>query len=354
MVDVKPEIKVDSADIKLSDIDQFEEDTDLQLPSADAQSWLVKVSEDMWKAWNDIYTNTAVGTEPVEVGKLRVRRKPGEPDRIQIRLDNRFHQHKLLPRTYELEMKASTYNNTVVFSEKDLPGHRAQQYGGRRQQSGLKPSGIPNKNDRYGNRKPGTYASAIPKQTALAPRIVNEAVAKPVEDETSLDFFKMQYDVALNAGKKTNFSNDVYKNYTRNSAFGFSVGSMTSKPNKSKKKQPKEKAVRISKEELLDNLQQCFQQYQYWPLKALRERLQQPEAWIKEVLDEIAYAVRSGDYVGTYKLNESSARLLQIQDGDLKAEAAPIKNESDQGTGDELGEADDDDVDEFEDVKMEG
>lgn len=86
----------------------------------------------------------------------------------------------------------------------------------------------------------------------------------------------------------------------------------------------------------------------------MRERLQQPEAWIKEVLEDIAYTMRSGDYIGTYKLNDSSARLLQIRSEGMKTEAAPVKNESDQGTGDELGEADDDDIDEFEDVKMEG
>lgn len=266
MAEVKPEIKVDAADVKLGDIDQFEEDTDLQIPPREVQesgAWLVKVSEDMWKAWNDIYSNTPVGTGELEVGKLRVYHQKGnEPQRIQIRLEPKYNQHKLLPRAYDLEMKANGYNNTVVFSEKDLPGHTTQKYGGRNQ-GGSRPTGIQNKNDRYGNRKPGTYRSAIPKQTALAPKILNEAVAKPVEDETALDFFKMQYDVALNAGKKTTFNNNIYKGFGRtgNQNFGFSVGTMTSKPGKGKKKQPKEKAVRISKEELLDKLQACFQEY---------------------------------------------------------------------------------------------
>lgn len=364
MAEVKPEIKLDPSDspAKLADVDDFEEDTDLYIPPKEVQdqgAWLVKVSEDMWKAWNHIYHATPEDTHELEIAKLRVyKQKPGEDtQRIQIRLQEGYEAYTALPMVYNLEMKAAGYNNTVVFSEKDLPGHRTQQFGANRYLQASRPSGIPSKMDRYGQRKPGGYRTVIPKQTALAPPIVNEMIAKPVEDDTSMDIFKRQYDAALAGGKKTTFLTSINK--TQHPAMigsGFTFGSMTSKPG-SRKKVPKEKAVRMTKEELLDALGRCYQQYSYWSLKSLRNHLHQPEAFIKEVLEEIAVLMRSGDYMGNYKLTASSLRLLQAQASELKEEAAPIKNEdeTDQGTGDEMGEGDDDDdMNDFEDVKMEG
>ncbi|KAK4635608.1 Transcription initiation factor IIF subunit beta [Fulvia fulva] len=366
MAEVKPEIKVDPADSpsKLGDIDEFEDDTDLTFPTqAETQrgAWLIKVSEDMWKAWNEIYQNAPDG-EQIEVGKLRVyHSKPDEPQKAQIRLltpkdDERFAPHKDLPKMYNLDVRATTYNNTIVFSEKDLPGHRAQQFGQGKNLAAGRPTGI-NKNDRYGGgqRKPGTYRTAIPKQITLQPPIVNEAVAKAVEDDTSLDYFKKAYDKALQGGKKTTFNATVDKTkwHPGMTNSGFTFGSTTSKPGKGqkKKKQPKEKAVRMSTNELIDALQQCFTEYQYWQMKTLRQRLRQPEAFIKEHLEGIAFLIKSGDFNGNYKLNDNTARLLNIENGvGVKEESAVLKSEpeSDGGTGDE---AEDDDNDEMEDVK---
>lgn len=362
--EIKPEIKLDPADspTTLADIDEFEDDTDLIFPNPQQQhrgAWLVKVSGDMWKAWNDIYQNQPDDAQ-IEVGKLRVYMpKPGEEDqKVQILLNDDFEQHKPLPKVWNLEMKSTSYANTVVFSEKDLDRHRAKQIGNTRNLAAGKPSGIPGKSDRYGPRKPGSYRTAIPKQTMLAPPVKNEAVAKPVEDQSSLDFFKRQYNAAFEESRKTKFINRVDKGQLHPGAAstGFTFGSITSKPGKGlKKKEPKEKNVRMPEDQLLDALQECFRQYPYWSITALRQHLRQPDVWIKEVLEKIAVLIRSGQFHGNYKLNDNTARLLNIQDMELKEEAAPVQSEmeSDQGTGDEMGD-DDDDMGDFEDVKMEG
>ncbi|KAK4507456.1 hypothetical protein PRZ48_001191 [Zasmidium cellare] len=363
--EIKPEIKLDPADSpsKLADIDEFEDDTDLIFPTPEMQAtgaWLVKVSGDMWKAWNDIYQNQPDDAD-IEVGRLRVYNpKPGDPpgsQKVQLLLNDGLHQQDALPKVYDLEMKDPGYQNTVVFSEKDLDRHRAKQIGNARNLAAGKPSGI-GKNDRYGPRKPGSYRTAIPKQTILAPPIINEAIAKPVEDDLSVQFFKRQMDAAMNSGSRTKIEDTINKKQYHPGAAttGFTFGSITSKPGKGlKKKEPKEKNVRMPEDKLLDALQHCFRQYSYWSMSALRAQLRQPDVWIKEVLDKIAVLVRSGDFTGTYKLNDNTARLLNIAGSDLKEEAAPIKSEveSDQGTGDEMGD-DDEDLGDFEDVKMEG
>ncbi|KAI5988624.1 transcription initiation factor IIF, beta subunit-domain-containing protein [Pisolithus albus] len=63
-----------------------------------------------------------------------------------------------------------------------------------------------------------------------------------------------------------------------------------------------------------------FEQQPRWNIKPLRERTQQPEAYLKEVLNEIATLHRSGEYNGMWELSEIFAR-----EG-VKAENAPGAN----------------------------
>ncbi|SMQ46842.1 unnamed protein product [Zymoseptoria tritici ST99CH_1A5] len=360
--EVKPEIKVDGdSPSKLGEVEAFEDDNDLYVPSTEdgRTAWLVKVSDDMWKAWNDLYAKAPEGEPPLVIGKLRVYHpKPGgDPNKheIQIRLKDSLPQNASLPKNYNLDVKSTSYNNTVVFSEKDLPGHRSQTFGNRVHNPSAKPTGLQTKTERYGPKKPGSYRTAIPKQTALAPIIVNEAVANPVEDDAALDFFKQSYTAALNAGNKAQFSETVRGiNWHPTAAVpSFAFGSMTSKVGgkKGNKKVVKDKAVRLEKSQLLDKIQECFKDYQYWSLKALRNRLHQPEAYIKETLDEIATLVKSGDFVQNYKLKPDYLRLHEIQQSMVKEEMAPVKSETEDGTADEDMMDEDDDMG-FEDVEM--
>lgn len=50
----------------------------------------------------------------------------------------------------------------------------------------------------------------------------------------------------------------------------------------------KDMMVRSSKSELLSGLFRCFFEREVWSVAALRQRLQQPEVWLREVLSEVA------------------------------------------------------------------
>lgn len=54
--------------------------------------------------------------------------------------------------------------------------------------------------------------------------------------------------------------------------------------------------------ELLDLIYQSFREYKYWPFKALKARLQQPEAYLKQTLEMVAHLVKSGDFAMTWEL----------------------------------------------------
>ena len=70
-------------------------------------------------------------------------------------------------------------------------------------------------------------------------------------------------------------------------------------------KQQFERMARMAKNDLLDALFHHFRQKPHWPIKELRQRVQQPEAYLREVLNEIAILERSGPNNGMYRLTEN-------------------------------------------------
>ena len=60
--------------------------------------------------------------------------------------------------------------------------------------------------------------------------------------------------------------------------------------------------ARMPRNQLLDMLFGLYRDREHWSVKQLRERTQQPEAYLKEVLSEIAFMHRSGEHNGTWEL----------------------------------------------------
>ena len=63
--------------------------------------------------------------------------------------------------------------------------------------------------------------------------------------------------------------------------------------------------ARMPRNQLLDALFALFREREQWPIKLLREKTQQPEVYLKEVLSEIATLHRSGEFNGTWELMPS-------------------------------------------------
>ncbi|EMC93165.1 hypothetical protein BAUCODRAFT_36832 [Baudoinia panamericana UAMH 10762] len=369
--EIKPEIKVDPATqgSNLADIEEFEDDIDLAFPDPNAQSWLLKVPEDLWKAWAEAYKEAPDDVQ-IEIGKMHVPKNPTvsiQEQALQIYLHPHVPQHQNIPKKFHVKVNTDGYNNTVVFSEKDLPGHRPlQAFRNRSYLQGSKPTGVPSRDQRYGNNnKFGRSRSAIPKQTALAPLVQHEATVTPMIDANYEADFAAKWQAHMAPKSRTTF----IENVDRNLATGvpsklstFSTFGTTSRPGAKGKKaaaKGKDKAVRMDRGDLLDALQRCFRRYRYWSMKALRNELRQPEVWIKEVLEGIAFLVRSGDFAMNWTLKPEMQSIIQEED-EVKQETAPqVKAESgtegEGGTGDEFGDDDgDDDLGGFEDVQMEG
>lgn len=100
--------------------------------------------------------------------------------------------------------------------------------------------------------------------------------------------------------------------------------------------------------ELLSALFECFAEHEYWSMKGLREKLVQPEQYLKEVLEDIAVCNRSGKYVGKWMLKSEYKNSAQKASETGEASAgAP-------GTAEviNIDDDDEDDLVEMEDVPM--
>lgn len=100
------------------------------------------------------------------------------------------------------------------------------------------------------------------------------------------------------------------------------------------------KAARIPRNELIDMLHAAFDEWKYWPLKTLKARVQQPEAYLKEVLSDMAVLIKSGPRAGTWMRKSSFEDVGRDLSGQIEDAAPPAPDE----------DGDDDVEEEMEDV----
>ena len=117
--------------------------------------------------------------------------------------------------------------------------------------------------------------------------------------------------------------------------------------------------ARMPRNQLLDQLFALFRETARWSIRPLRERTQQPEAYLKEVLAEIAFLHKSGEYNGLWELKEVFrdegvrlsiqpliSRFINSSGHQMKAENVPGPSSLDDvKTEMEIDEDDDDDDD---------
>ncbi|GAB7342593.1 hypothetical protein MBLNU457_g0766t1 [Dothideomycetes sp. NU457] len=349
---IKPD-PADEVDSKMMDEDEYEDTGELRIAKTAEESgaWLAKVPKMLWEIWENVAED-----QELVLGEVRVYNpKPGDPEgkqKLKIVLKD-IPNHIEVPKKYDINMNKDNYNNTVVFSEKDQPGYKSNAWDRdrrvpqTREQRQAAYSGISKPNN---SKKP--YKSSIPKQTALEGFLKHEVTVTAVENEEYRRLMKARYQKAEKPKHTTTIQAAIdtrfHPGIAQRDRFTDFVNEKN-KPVKGKKTQ-QDKAVRISENELLDALQQCFREYRYWSLRTLRQRLKQPEAYIRQNLEKIGELVKSGSrFAGNWKLTDVYEKTVR---GGLsvKEEAAEEglseDDGEDEGDGDEEG-------DDFEDVKME-
>ncbi|KAF8340089.1 transcription initiation factor IIF, beta subunit [Amanita rubescens] len=101
-----------------------------------------------------------------------------------------------------------------------------------------------------------------------------------------------------------------------------------------------ERMARMPRNQLLDQIFSLFRDPARWGIKALREKTQQPEAYLKEVLSEVAFLHRSGEYNGLWELKDNfkgdADRIIESRSmSDVKMESVDEAEDEDEDEEDE-------------------
>lgn len=233
-------------------------------------------------------------------------------------------------------------NNTFVFTEQDLPGYKS-----RTKTRTLDPltANMPARLTRpkpektaaqqpYDkNRKFQPYVrKAVPKKTTLKATVAHEVNCVAVDNQESRHIIALKTAEAMKAKTGTMFLSGAASSLTNGfinpgtiqsqGAFGgfivclgyLKCGITCSnifQKNKipTKAKAQEMKTARMPRNELLDLLWACFRRYKYWSMKALRAELRQPEAYLREVLEDIADLPKSGKFAMNWTIKPDYARM---------------------------------------------
>ncbi|OLL26689.1 Transcription initiation factor IIF subunit beta [Neolecta irregularis DAH-3] len=222
-----------------------------------------------------------------------------------------------IPIEYDLQIQNRGVENVYVFTEKDIPG--------------VPP---PDLSLPFYDRPP------VPKQTAIAGKVIYECNAKPIINARYSHYMKQRNKAAVPQRQarmlnETSFHGTVLAPGTTGASAGrfnsFTKGTKMIKTGSSTDL----KMTRLPKNELLDLLFKCFHDYEYWSLKGLREIVRQPEVYLKEILEDIAILNKRGPYAlkwclkPEFKGTKPSNEVNMDRRGDIKKDESSDENMED-------------------------
>ncbi|KAF2013270.1 hypothetical protein BU24DRAFT_233675 [Aaosphaeria arxii CBS 175.79] len=310
-----PDIKADPDAITPSgsgymDDDFYEDTGELSLPpkGSNKDVWVTRIPKWLYEAvskWSDHAEGK--DDDQIVIGEVlamqdEARRGISKTQPMRLFLNEKWQAKKQLPQAFEIKMtdsKDAVLGNTYIFTEKDLPGYKPSVTGGNRQGGAGGHHGIQDPQAKVFKRS--KYKKAIPKQTALLGTATREYNASPLNTPEFAKFNKARTMAAIQGREsKVNIVDNLHDHTASQD-----VQKMFNSFIKSTAKQKTQlnKAARIPRNDLIDLLHSCFDEYAYWPMKQLKAKTKQPEAYLKEVLSEIADLVKAGSFASCWRRN---------------------------------------------------
>ncbi|KAG5992687.1 hypothetical protein E4U43_003705 [Claviceps pusilla] len=345
--------------------DMFEDAGDLEfydktLPGNSLETlYLARVPKYMWESWLKL-TERMGDDDEIQIGTLRTWNEP-QPDatveggtrdvtKLRMLLNAKCPEHQALPREYDLEILDRDVKNHFIFSEEDLPGYKAKNKARAEAAAAGIPQSLLRQRQNQGAERPERrpfdrrnryqpyYRKAIPKRTKIFGKIHYDVRVEPryIQEEERL-LAKQMFDAENSKSKLQIISRNSASAITNPGAAGSAAWGgnfiKNAAPMVKAKKGEVFKAARIPKNQLLDLIFDCFRQYQYWSMKALRQKLQQPDSYLRQVLEEVAVLHKSGRFANHYGLNDA----YKDKAGDeAKEEAAEAADEGDDDENEEM------------------
>jgi len=300
---------------------QPDPDESLIMDTGGGRVWLVKIPRYLMERWS------AIDAENVHLATIRVyhhaQGSNGKKPKIVLILPANSDNDGAEPDEYELDMINEAVENQVVIAERE--------------------------------KEPGKKSRA--RTTILTGRVKHECNLRPLFTDKYRKRLKERSRAANAPTRTIQWIEDAHAggrgaiNMLTSGVSNTSGFSDLVKPKPKPQKGQFERMARMPRDQLLDLLFSLFRENEHWSIRPLRERTQQPEIYLKEVLSEIAFLHRSGEYNGTWEL------MANFKGEGMKGEnvpgpslvdgaPSPMKVDEDYDEDDD----DDDDVDDMEEV----
>ncbi|KAL9069288.1 MAG: hypothetical protein Q9157_006206 [Trypethelium eluteriae] len=299
----------------VDDDDEYEDTGELAMPPTGNGLWLSRVPDYLWEA-----LSTLNDDDEIKIGTMRIWNKP-DGEKVKLDLDER-REFQEVPKAYDLRVVNDKAKNTYVFSEKNQPGYKSQSAGQKRAFFGAgSESGPDSKRRKQMNTEQTTLVGpACHEVNCVA---LENAEYRRLMDERMRKLFQPKHTTRFLQPDQQNEARLLY-NSQKSQMQGFIVPAAW-KPKKSQEN----KNVRISQEDLIPWLIDLFTEYKYWPMKQLRVRTKQPETFLRDTLQEIAYMVKSGPFSNLWTLKEEYVTNLP-EGTNIKEERPPDDEEEEE------------------------
>ncbi|KAJ2768134.1 hypothetical protein IWQ57_003665 [Coemansia nantahalensis] len=290
---------------------------DVSLDELGSKVWLVKVPTFLAEQWK------RRREDGVQLGKMRIYDRPDKSgSNISIIL-NESEDYQGIPKEYRMQVTNEKVKNMLIFSEERDPTQV------------LKPTST-----QAHKAVPISMTGTVRHECAITPSYTNEY--KRIMRKRVLD----QH---MNS-RRVQMMNPA------ESSRSMLGGEATIFDTAQKKPKIDTRMARMERQDLMNTLFTCFNSSPYWSLKGLIEHTRQPQAYLREVLTDIAKLNKSGSYTNTYSLkpefNKAAAAAAAAGGaGTVAAAAAAVaggaagSSTSAGGAAAGGGDADDDDED---------
>jgi len=312
--DVKP-FGEDIAVKEEEDEVQPEPDEELNMDQGAGRVWSVKIPKHLMERWSRVDSDDEhlatirVYERDARTGKQRIvvvvpSEDPSTPNEVD---------------EYEMDMVNEAVENQIVIAERE--------------------------------KEPGSRA----RMTILTGRIKHDCNLRPVFNENYRRRMRERHRAATTPARQTRLIDEVMsgnRGAVNMLSSGVTSATTFSGLVKTKPKPVKgafERYARMPRNQLLDLLFSLYREKPRWSAKDLRTRTEQPEAYLKEALAEIADLHRSGEFNGLYELKQNFRDSVKSE-GALSGDAAALVMSAANSAGASQGDVDmDDDEDEEDD-----
>ncbi|GAA97559.1 uncharacterized protein L969DRAFT_100540 [Mixia osmundae IAM 14324] len=268
------------------------EDFSIPAHSQGSSIWLVKVPNFLLDRWSSITDENAV------IGNLRISTDSKGPDgepKMALVLptgvagpSSRASGDEI-PAEYELTMTNKATKNAYVFAEKVST-----------------PQSLVAPNSTDGVRAVRRQHQKRPREPTYIGRVAHECQARPdFESDVYRAIIRKRIEVAEKPKRVVQALNEdmATSNRLASGALRLKQSLMTPSLVKARPKTAADqKLARAPRAEVTDQIMALFSTHEYWSLRNIKERIAQPDAWLKEIMTDVAIMNASGPYAGLYSL----------------------------------------------------